>query len=51
MKFGSVILYNVTKKKLGEEIFQNCNYRDDDATNYVNFLEKLSEKWLKYGFF
>ena len=49
MKFGSVILYNVTKK-MGEEIFLNCSYRDDDVTNYVIFLGKLSEKWLKYGF-
>ena len=24
---------------------------DDDATNYVNYFEKLCEKWLKYVFF
>ena len=33
-----------------EEIFQNCSYRDDDVTNYVNFFEKLCEKWLQYVF-
>ena len=27
-----------------EKIFQNCNYRDDDVTNYINFFEKLCEK-------
>ena len=39
MKFGTVILCNVTKK-IVEKNFQNCNYRDDDI-NYVNFFEKL----------
>ena len=34
-----------------EKMFQNCRYWNDDVTNYVNFSEKLCEKWLKYGFF
>ena len=38
------------KKKVAEK-FQNCNYRDDDVTNYVSFFEKLCKKWLKYVFF
>ena len=37
---------NDRKKKI-----QNCSYRDDDVINYVNFFEKLCEKWLKYVFF
>ena len=36
MKFGTAILCNVTKKMV-EKKFQNCSYRDDDVTNYVNF--------------
>ena len=39
MKFGTFILCNVTKKMV-EKNFQNCSYRDDDVTNYVNFLKK-----------
>ena len=50
IKFGTVILCNVTKKMI-ETNFQNCSYREDGATNYVNFLKKLCEKWLKYVFF
>ena len=46
MKFGTVILCNVTKK-MEEKNFQNSSYRDDDITNYANFFEKLCEKWLK----
>ena len=38
-------------KKMIEKNFQNCSYRDDDVTNYVNFFEKLRKKWLKYVFF
>ena len=34
-----------------EKNLQNCSYRDDDITNYVNFFEKRYEKWLKYVFF
>ena len=44
--FGKNIL-----QKMVEKIFQNCSYRDDDITDYVNFFEKLCEKWLKYVFF
>ena len=33
-----------------EKNFQNCSHRDDDVTNYDNFL-KNCEKWLKYDFF
>ena len=40
MKFGTVILCNVTKE-IVEKNFQNCSYSDDDVTNYVNFFEKL----------
>ena len=36
---------------MAEIFFQNCSYMDDDTTNYVNFFEKLCEKWLKYVFF
>ena len=50
MTFGTVILCNVTKK-MAENHFQNCRYRDDGVTNYVNIFEKLCEKWLKYVFF
>ena len=49
MTFDTVILCNVTKKMV-ENVFQNWSYRDDDVTNYVNFFEKLCEKWLKYVF-
>ena len=49
MEFDTVILSNVQKKVA--EKFQNCNYRDDDVTNYVSFFEKLCKKWLKYVFF
>ena len=53
MKFGTVILCNVTNKQkiLVEKIFQNCSYRYDGITKHVIFLEKLCEKWLKYVFF
>ena len=34
-------------QKIVENIFENCNYRNDDATNYVNFFEKICEKWVK----
>ena len=50
MKFGTVILCNVTKTMLDKD-FQNRSYRDHDVTNYVYFLEKLCDKWLKYVFF
>ena len=50
MKFGTVILFNVTKKMVEKKI-QNCSYRDDDVTNYVNFFQKLCQKWMKYVFF
>ena len=43
MKFGAVILCNVTKKMV-ENNFQHCCYRDDKVTNYVIFFEKLCEK-------
>ena len=36
----------MVKKKI-----QNCSYRDDDVTNYVNFFQKLCQKWMKYVFF
>ena len=39
------------QKQMVEKNFQNCNYKDDDVTNYVKFFEKLCEKWLKYVFF
>ena len=42
MKFGTVILCNVTKK-LVEKKIQNCNYSDDDVTNYVNFLKNYAK--------
>ena len=56
MKFGTVILCNVTKKKKKSgrkkfPNFQDCSYRDDDVTNYVDFFEKLCKKWPKYVFF
>ena len=47
MKFGIAIFCNVTKKM----VEKNCGYRDDDATNYVDFYEKLCEEWLKYVLF
>ena len=50
MKFGTVILFNVTKKMIAKS-FKDCSYRDDDVTNYVNFLKNLCEKCLKYVFF
>ena len=34
-----------------EKKIQNCSYRDDDVTNYVNFFQKLCQKWMKYVFF
>ena len=43
MKFGTVILCNVTKKVV-EKKSQNGSYRDGDVTNFVNFFEKLCEK-------
>ena len=46
MKYGTVILCNVTKKK----VEKNCSYRDDGVTNYVNCLQKLCKKWLEYFF-
>ena len=49
MKFGTVIVCNGAKN--GRKNFQNCSYRDDDVTNYVNFIKKLCKKWLKYVFF
>ena len=39
------------QKNIVEKNFQNCSYRDDEVTNYVNFVEKKKKKWLKYGFF
>ena len=51
MKFGTVILSNVTKKKTVEKVFQNCSYKDDGVTNYVSFFKKTYEKWLKYILF
>ena len=50
IKFGTVILCNVTKKMI-ETNFQNCSYRDDGVTNYANFLKKLCGKGLKYASF
>ena len=48
MKFGTIILCNVTKKNkkknMVEKNFQNCSYRDDDVTNNFNFFEKQCEK-------
>ena len=41
MKFGIVILCNVTKND--RKNFQTCSYRDDDVTNYVNFLKKFAK--------
>ena len=40
----SQLYFNVTTKMVDKN-FQNCSYRDDDVTNYVNFFEKLCEKW------
>ena len=37
-------------QKNGRKQVQNCSYRDDDVTDYVNFFEKLCEKWLKCFF-
>ena len=34
-------------KKDGRKKFQIAA-KDNDVTNYVNFFEKLCEKWLKY---
>ena len=28
-----------------ENYFKNSSYRDDNVTNYINFFEKLCEKW------
>ena len=50
MKFGTLVLYNVTKK-IVKNFFQNFSYRDDGVTNYENLLEKLCEKLLKYVLF
>ena len=38
------------QKKMVEISFQNCSYRDDGITNYVNFFEKLCEKLLNMFF-
>ena len=43
MKFGTVILCNLTKKVV-EKNFQNCSYRDDGVTNYVIFLKNYAKK-------
>ena len=43
MKFRTIILCNVTKKKKkknGRKNFENCTYRDDDVTKDFNFFEK-----------
>ena len=37
-------------QKNGRKQVQNCSHRDDDVTDYVNFFEKLCEKWLKCFF-
>ena len=50
MKFGTVILWNVAKKIAGK-YFQNCSYKDDDVTSYVNFFGKIIEKMAKMCFF
>ena len=50
MKFGTAMLYNVTKK-LVEKKNQNCSYSDNDVINYVNFLKNYAKNWLKYVFF
>ena len=48
MKFGTVILCHVTKKKKKiEKNIQNDSYTDDDVTNYVKICAKLFKKLLK----
>ena len=49
MKFGTAILYNVTKKVV-EKKNQNCSYSDNDVINYVNFLKNYAKNWLKCFF-
>ena len=44
-------LYFAMLEKNGSKKFQHCSYGDDGVTNYVNFFEKLCEKWLKCIFF
>ena len=39
------------QKTMVEENFQNCSYKNDDVINYVNFFERICEKWLKYAYF
>ena len=43
-------LYFAMLEKNGGKKFQHCTYGDDGVTNYVNFFEKLCEKWLKCFF-
>ena len=38
-------------KKVLEENFWNCSYRDDDVTNYVNFFKKYMRKMAKKKLF
>ena len=45
MKFGTVVLYNVTKK-IVEIFFQNFSYRDDVVINYLIFW-KMRRKMAK----
>ena len=43
MKFGSVTICNVTKTKNKNKNYQNCSYRDDNVTNYVNFWKSYEK--------
>ena len=38
-------LYFVMLQKIWWKNFQNCSYWDDGVTNYVNFFEKIFEKF------
>ena len=42
MKFGTVILCNLTKK-VAEKNLENCSCRDDGVTNYVIFLKNYAK--------
>ena len=50
MKFGTAILFRVSKKKIEKKI-QNGSYANGDVTNYVKICAKLCKKLLKCEYF
>ena len=42
--------YFVMLQKMVEKNFQNSSYKDDNVTNYVNFLKKICEKIIIFFF-